>query len=502
MTIPSSSIGLPTTGAKVTSATYVPASTGQADGEYCKVIGEISPVDPHAQNIRFEVNLPTTWNHKALQIGGGGYDGRLITGLGQPPFGPMSGPTPTGRGYATFGSDSGHEGTVADGSFATNDETLANFGGDQIKKTHDAVLAIIKARYGATPARVYFAGNSQGGHETLLAIQRWPQDYDGAIATHPVYDFTMVQIDGNYLARKAYANHGAGWLNPNKVKMLQAAVMDACDGLDGVKDGIISNVAACRKAFHISTLRCPGGVDSGDSCLSDAQIEFVNTLNSPLQLDFALAHGLNSFPRWPILEGGDWTDLFTLGHRAQPSVPPTPTVDFGLAVLSDPMIRFFVTKDPNFNSLTFDPNHYQQRLVELSNLIDANNPDLSAFKNRGGKLLLMHGTVDTAVSPYNTINYYNRMVGEFGQSSLDDFVRFYMVPGFGHGTGQFIASWDSLGALENWVEHGAAPGELVVTDSTPGHNGRSMPMCVYPKWPRYNGTGDVNAASSFTCVTG
>ncbi len=105
------------------------------------------------------------------------------------------------------------------------------------------------------------------------------------------------------------------------------------------------------------------------------------------------------------------------------------------------------------------------------------------------------------MSPYNTIDYYNRLVAQFGQRRLDGFVRFYIVPGFGHGTGQFIASWDSLAALEAWVERGTAPGTLVVADSKAGNNGRTRPMCVYPGWPKYNGSGDVNSASSFTCAT-
>ena len=501
-TIPASALGLPTTGASVSSATLVDANApGNANGEFCKVAGVIHPIDPAAPGIQFEVNLPSSWNGKALQRGGGGYDGTVVSGLDQVPFGPMSGPTPLAQGYVTFGSDSGHASpSNVDGRFALNDEALADFGGNQIKKTHDVALFLMKARYGSGPKRTYFAGNSQGGHETFLAIQRWPADYDGAIATHPVYDFILLQLDGNYLSKKVYARGGAGWLNPAKVALLQREVLKSCDGLDGVEDGVISNVAACRKTFKVSKLRCEGGKDTGDTCLSDAQIAAAKAIDSRMNLGYALANGVHSFARWPIFEGGDWSSIFTFGKQAVPSSPPTPMADFGLYVLSDPAIRYAITRDTNIDSLTFDPNQWKARTQQLSNIMDANDVDLSAFESHGGKLLLMHGSVDTAVSPYNTIDYYNRLVAHMGKSETERFMRFYIVPGFGHGTGQYIASWDSLGALDSWVENGVAPKDLIVADSGKGKNGRTRPLCEYPSWPRYNGTGDVDAASSFTCA--
>ena len=375
-----------------------------------------------------------------------------------------------------------------------------NFGGDQLKKTRDAAVHLIRARYGRAAKRFYIAGSSQGGHEVFLAVQRWPKDYDGAIATHPVYNFTFLQTDGNALARALYANGGAGWLNPKKLSLLQTSVMGACDTLDGAADGVISNLAACQTTFKLATLRCPAGADTGDTCLSDPQIAVVNTVNSRFELGFPLHGGLTSFARWPILEGADWTGLFGFGTRPVPASPPAPIADFGLHVLADPLVRHFITRNPAVDSLTFDPRAHAARLQSVSNIVDASSVDIAAFKARGGKLLLMHGTVDSAVPHHNTIDYYDRLVAQFGPRSLDGFVRFYLVPGFGHGTGQFIASWDSLTALEAWVEQGKAPGALVVADAKQGNNSRTRPLCVYPEWPRYKGSGDVNVASSFTCT--
>jgi len=499
--IAAADIGLMSQGADVQSAKLVLATDAEnKNGEFCKILAAIHPVDSTAPDINIEVNLPTTWNGKALQLGGGGYNGTLVTGLKQISFGPVTVPTPLAAGYVTLGSDSGHTGQPNDGSFGLNDEALANFGGDQLKKTHDVALVLMRTRYGKGPERFYISGNSQGGHEAFLAIQRWPRDYDGAIATHPVYNFTMLQMDGNHLAQAVYAKGGAGWLNPAKVTLLEKSVMDTCDRLDGARDEVISNLASCRSTFKLSSLRCRGGGNTGDTCLSDAQIKVVNAVNSRFELGFPIQGGIDSFARWPILEGGDWTGLFGFGTRAVPSSPPTPVQDFGLHVLSDTTVRFFVTKDTSVDSLKFEPAAHKGRLEAISNLIDASAADISAFKARGGKLLLMHGTVDSAVTPYNTIDYYERLVSQFGQDSLDEFLRFYLIPGFGHGSGQFIASWDSLGALDAWVEKREAPATLVVTDAIPDHNVRTRPMCVYPAWPRYSGSGDINVAASFECV--
>jgi feruloyl esterase len=498
--IAKAAISLPTGGASIASAELVRAdASDNANGEFCKILGAIHPVDPSAPDIKFEVNLPSDWNGKALQYGSGGYDGNLITGLANTRFFKPGVATPLKRGYATFGSDSGHQSpSVANGSFAMNAEALANFGGAQLKKTHDVALDLIKRRYGSKPTRVYFFGNSQGGHEGFLVVQRWPQDYDGVVAIHPVYDFTPLLLDGNALSQALYNPEG-GWLNPAKLKLLQASVMKACDGLDGAEDGVISNVAGCAATFKLASLRRAEGRDTGDDCLSDQQMKSVEAIHSPVSLGLALQGGVSSFPGWPILEGADWTGLFGFGTRPKPTNPPEALKDFGLAVLSDPGVRYMVLRDPTADPLQFDPAKHEARLRELSDLIDASSDDISAFKARGGKLLLMHGTVDSAAPPQNSVDYYVRLVARFGQGPLDDFVRFYVAPGFGHGTGQFIVGWGALGVLENWVERGEAPGPQTIVDTKDGDRRRTRPLCVYPAWPRYV-AGDIDDAASFACA--
>jgi pimeloyl-ACP methyl ester carboxylesterase len=500
--VPRDAIGLPTNGGVVVSATLVPASEAEnRNGEFCKVLGSIRPVDPTAPDIRFALNLPTGWNGRLLQMGGGGFDGAVVTGLTGASNQVPTDPTPLAQGYVTLGSDSGHEGTGFDGSFALNAEALANFGHLQVKKTHDVGMYLIKVRYGTAPRHSYFIGGSQGGHEALIAAQKYPADYDGVVSQYPAYNIMLLHLAANHFAKALYAKSGA-WINPAKVAKLVAAVYSACDGPDGAEDGIISDVATCSRTFTMDTartkLRCAGGADTGDACLSDAQLGAVEALNAPFSLKFPVTGGLTTFPKWPILEGATFL-ANTLGNTPVPSVPPAQGDAFQYKP-SDATIRYIITKDLTLDTLTFDPDQWAARIVEMSAIVDANSVDLTPFMSRGGRLILIVGAIDDSISPHNTLTYYNRLVTRFGQATLDTFVRFYHIPGFGHGNGVFNAKYDSLGALDAWVDGGKAPGTLVAVDANAQNRKRTRPMCVYPTWPKYNGSGDVDQAGSFSCV--
>lgn len=501
--IPATSIGLPTNGATVVSAVPVTATEpGNSNGEFCKVLGSIHPVDPTAPNIKFEVNLPSRWNNRILHMGGGGFDGTLVTGLGGASNQIPAAATPLKSGYVTVGSDSGHETAGGfDGRFALNDEAFANFGRLQIKKTHDVALALIKRRYGAMPKFSYFVGGSQGGHEALMAALFYPADYDGIVAHYPAYDLTLMHLAAQYRARALFRTPET-WISPEKMKTIADAVYGACDGLDGATDGIIGNVKGCNRVLTMETLRtklrCPDGRDTGNTCLSDAQFGTVETLNSPFSLGFPTSAGLSVFPKWPILEGA--TFLNKLGRSPIPSKWPT-NQDATQYQEAAGTVRYVITRDLTVDPLTFDPAKWATRITEVSEIWDANSVDLSQFMSKGGKIILTVGSIDDTITPYNTVNYYERLVTRFGQATADAFVRFYRIPGFAHGNGLFNAKFDGLGALDAWVDQGRAPGTLEAVDATPGNNQRRRPMCQYPAWPRYDGTGDLNAASSFRCVS-
>ncbi|WP_367190558.1 tannase/feruloyl esterase family alpha/beta hydrolase [Burkholderia sp. Ed8] len=503
LAIPASSIAEPTGGATITSATLV-----EAAGEYCQVNGAIAPVDPAAPSIRFQVNLPTHWNRKALHYGGGGFDGTLITGVDALDMAPTGTPTPLADGYATFGDDSGHQSTsITDGKFAANDESLANYGGLSLKKTHDVAMALIRKRYASAPGKTYFFGSSTGGRDGLSEAQRWPADYDGIVVNRPALNYTGLRLSNVVLGRALYLNNGAGWLDVAKTVLLQNAVMSACDALDGVADGIVSNVAACKaqSATVLASVRCPNGADSGDTCLSDAQIATIQTIAAPLQLPYPLANGVTQYAGYNILAGSVFAGPYTTRDLGESKVPANPAgkKDANQWVTGDQWVKYFVTRVPTFDSLTFDPVNpgaYQSRVQALSALTDATSTDLSAYVAKGGKLIMTHGLADEIVSTDSSTDYYAGLVQRFGQGTVDGFVRFYLMPGVGHGTGPFHPAIDSLSALDEWVESGKAPETLTMSDLNAATLGRTRPLCRYPLWPKYIG-GDVRAAASFQCTS-
>jgi Tannase and feruloyl esterase len=269
MTVDASLIGLPTRGAKLTKVAHVDVP------DLCVLQGEIKPVDPDAPGISFRINLPRNWNGNAVQVGGGGFDGVLVDG--QQIFGVPADADPVRKGYATFGSDGGHQSeggfpeATLDGAFALNVEALENFAGAQLKKVHDVASVAIKRYYGWPTSHVYFYGTSQGGHEALYVAQRYPLDYDGVVSLYPAYNFIAIVLSDVGNAQHLYRSPVA-WISPEKAKLIGRSVLARCDGLDGLEDGIVSNVAACRAAFNVHTLQCPESHDLSADCLSDAEI--------------------------------------------------------------------------------------------------------------------------------------------------------------------------------------------------------------------------------------
>jgi feruloyl esterase len=519
--VPAASIGLPTGGAVVTSATLIAPST--ALPEYCKVTGSIKPLDSRAPSINFELDLPSVWNQKMLMLGGGGYDGVIPITAGNVPAGPLDRPVPLARGYAVAGSDSGHQASgqglqpLMDASFALNAESLQNYAGDAIKKTHDIAVYLIRARYAVKrPQKAYFAGGSTGGREALVAPLRWPQDWDGAISLYPAWNAIALDLQVGRVAR-ALAQPG-GYLNQAQRELLYQASLEACDGLDGAADGVVSNVAACNARFDPATamskgrpLRCTGGADDGDACLSDTQIATLRTYATPIVFKSALASGETQYPGYNVY-GADlgragaspWQAVVTslaLGTDA-PTMPLSPNAS-SLNLFWDHWIRYFVARDPSYNALGVDPQNLgalQARVDALALLLDVNQTAFAEFAAKGGKLLMAHGTADVLVSTRATEEYFERLQAALGEAKVRDFARFYEIPGYGHAVSTvFNAAWDSLTTLENWVEHHTTPPDQIVTD-TLGSPGRQRPLCEYPSWPKYRGKGDIDAASSFVCA--
>ena len=311
------------------------------------------------------------------------------------------------------------------------------------------------------------------------------------------------------VGRALYLGGGAGWVNLNKTLLVQDTVRKACDKLDGAADGIISSVESCRQlnAAILASLRCTGGTDNGDTCLSDPQLATIQAIESPLELTtYSLANGVTRSGGYNILEGALVAGPFTtrdLGTRRTPGNPAT-TADANMYLTGDQWVKFFVTRDAGFDSLGFDPYNpgsWASRVTAVSALTDAGDANLTPFLSRGGRLILLHGLADEVVSPNSTIEYYQRVVTTVGATAVNQGVRFYTVPGMGHGTGVFIPAWDSLAALENWVEKGVAPATGMAYDTVAGTFGRTRPLCQYPAWPKYKGSGSMDAAVNYSCTT-
>ena len=512
--IPEGAIGLPTRGATITGAASVTPKTGDA---YCLVSGSIRPIDGAAPDIRFQVALPGRWNGKVVMFGGGGFNGVIPDVAGAPLNTPPQTPTPLAQGYVVFASDSGHQSKLggADGSFMLNDEAYRNWLGDALKKTHDAALFVVATSYARQPTRSYFLGSSTGGREALRVAALWPQDWSGVVALYPARDTTALALK-LVSDTQGFAAPGA-YLSTAQRGLLHRAALEACDALDGAADGLISNLRGCYAVFDPATakvdgrpLRCADG-DAVADCLSERQLAALRNMESPLRLGFPLASGETSVPGYNVFTADTgipsanptqpFVSLLALGN-APPSFPATNGMALS-AGFADNFVRFLVARDLGLNPLTFDiadPGPFKRRLSELSAL-DGADKDLSVFADRGGKVLILQGLDDLLISPRATEAYYAGLRSRMGAERVRRSIRFYEVPGFGHAVSTvFQASWDQLGALENWVERGRDPAEGQVVTDTAGVPGRTRPLCLYPRWPRYRGAGDPNSAAAFTCV--
>jgi pimeloyl-ACP methyl ester carboxylesterase len=521
--IPAAAVGLPTSGGTVTSATLVPAApevvgasrVTRALPEYCRVLGSIRPVDPAAPPINFQLNIPTQWNQKTIQVGGGGLNGSIPANLaaigtsGSPISGafPPDAPYPLSSGYAMFGSDSGHQvaSTVAD--WALNDEAWVNFGHAALKKTHDAAFALVETLYGSRPRVSYFMGQSQGGREAMEVAQRYPDDYDGIVATLPLIGYSAHVIHKTLLAA---AQTGPRWIPPAKQAPIGAEVLRQCDALDGLADGVIGNYLACSARFDplklpqpYAAIRCADGRDTGDACVSDSQIETLNQMHAPLRFGFEMANGWAEFPGYQVgreSEGG-WLNI-----TPQPSLQALPTLGQPGATVS-----YGIIKDPAFNLSNFTIAAFKDRIVQSSAIIDSTNTDLSRFFARGGRLIIKAQGSDYASNPHTVMRYYDGLVQRFGQSAVDRHVRFYMLPNGDHNGGvqslpartaepQYV---DLIRMSTDWVEKNVVPADapvLSAKEAVPPYTvSATRPMCRYPAYPRYI-AGDARQAGSYRCT--
>ena len=463
---------------------------------FCRVAATMKPSSD--SDIRIEVWLPVSgWNGKFQGIGNGGYAGELS-------FGGLA--DAVSRGYATASTDTGHadaNGTSA-GWALHHPEKIVDFGHRAVHVTAVSAKAIIRAFYGEDPRRSYFSSCSNGGRQALMEAQRYPGDYDGIVAGAPANYWTALLSFAASNAKATLAE-AASYIPAAKLPAIEAAALAACDANDGVKDGVIENPPACR--FDPAVLLCKSA--ESDSCLTRPQMTALQALYDGLKD----ANGKTLFPGYSAggeAEPGGWAPWIT-GNAPEHSL---------MFAFGTQFFKNMVFENPEWDFRSFDAVR-DTKIADskMAAALNATDPDLSAFRERGGKLILFHGWSDAAIPAVNTINYYRSVVAKAGAKDAETFVRLYMVPGMQHceggpgpdvfshvGTARGDRAHDIDTALEDWVEQSIAPAQIVASkyrgSARPGADVvRTRPLCPYPLVAAYKGTGSTDDAANFTCKT-
>jgi len=439
-----------------------PAAPPQIVPARCRINAILRP-SPDSE-IEMEAWLPDNWNGKFQFVGGGGWAGIIS-------FPAMV--NAVLEGYATASTDTGHKGGNA--LFAINHpEKVVDFAYRAVHETTVQTKALI-AKYYDRPARLsYWNGCSTGGRQGLMEAQKFPDDFDAIIAGAPANFQTHLHAWDLSVAVPALKDPAAA-VPAAKLLMLNEAALNACDAQDGVKDGIINNPRACK--FDPSVLLCKNG--DAPNCLTAPQLESVKRAYATTKLKSGEAV-------FPGKEPGSETGWNVLAGQTAPGVS---VGSFQVAY-----------NDANWDPKTFDVDRDLKITDEkVGSIINAVNPDLSAFKAHGGKLLLYHGWNDTAISPGNTINYYESVLKKMG-GKQDDFVRLYMAPGMQHcGNGPGPNQINYMAIMERWRESNQTPAAIEAYHVTNNRVDISRPLCPYPQVATYKGTGSPNDAGNFAC---
>jgi feruloyl esterase len=451
-----------------------PGATGGADAfktlpAFCRVAATIKPTSD--SDIKVEVWLPVSgWNGKYQAVGNGGWAGSIS-------YAAMA--RAIREGYATSSTDTGHTGGSA--SFVLgHPEKLIDFAYRSVHEMTAKSKAIVNAFYGSDAKRSYFNGCSTGGRQALNAAQRYPNDFDGIVAGAAANPKTRLDVWRVWITQAMFKNE-ASFIPPEKHRVIHEAVLNACDKLDGVEDGLIENPTRCR--FDPAVLACRGA--DAASCLTAAQVETAKVIMSPVK---NRRTGELIYPGFePGTELG-WTRL--LGG-------PGPYMN---ALES---FKYVIFKDPNWNWRTFD----LERDLAISEkeghgTLSAVDPNLTAFAQHGGKLLMYHGWSDNSIAPQSSVNFYTSALSATkAPAKTSTWVRLYMVPGMGHcGGGEGPDTFDMMSAIDSWVDLGRLPQVIEASKIAAGKVTRTRPLCPYPQVARYKGTGSIDEAANFSCA--
>jgi feruloyl esterase len=451
---------------KVVSANPVAADAARQLPAYCEVQATVTPAP--GSTIGVVYRLPQGWNGKLLGLGGGGWAGNVriesaIQGLQ--------------RGYATAQTDGGHATTGPwDTAWAANPESRTDFAYRAIHLMTVIGKQVAAKYYGKPLSKAYYQGCSTGGRQGLMEVQRYPNDYDAEITGAPVYNL-LVQTTA--VIRDDVLGGPSAGFTEDQLKLVNDAVLKACDASDGAKDGIITDPRACK--WDPAELQCKAG-QSGQ-CLTAGQAEALRTVYAGVR------RGDGGVAAWPIARGGEvgWSRFMQTGKGNADS-----TNGGGLGGLRGPLLG-----DPNFDMSKFSAKTDVSKVLgsQFGKAYDADDPKISAFLAHGGKLIVWHGWSDPGPSPVGTIAYYDAVKAATPAAGTG--VRLFLLPGVYHcGGGPGPDQVDWLAALDGWVSTGQPPQSLVATK----RNAKiSRPICAFPAKSYYKGSGDPEDAANFAC---
>lgn len=465
---------------KIESAKLAPAAANLR--EHCEVSGVIWP------EARFVIKLPTDWNNRFQMLGNGGWAGTITNVDGA-----------VREGYAATSTDTGHDARKEPQAIfayrsAENpnaERKVIDHGYLAVHETALLAKKVIRAYYGADPRYSYWVGCSTGGREGLMEAQRYPEDFDGYVIGAPVLNISGLQMKAiwNWLA----VGDGPGKIPQAKLPALAKGVYDHCDAIDGLKDGLIENPLKCDFDPARDLEHCSGSDDSAN-CFTSAQIAALKKVyQGPRD-----SQGRQLFPG--LAPGGEAFAAGARGGQARSGWDGTLANSFNIADSFFKYMAFDPAPGPNwdFHSYNFDTD--PQRMTEVSRILDATIPDLTAVKMRGAKIVHYHGWSDPSVTAKMSVNYYEAAMKTMGEKETKDFYRFFPVPGMFHcGGGPGCGNVDWLTAVVNWVEHGKAPEMLVGAHIEGGKTTRTRPICMYPTQAVYKGSGSIDEAANFTC---
>jgi len=487
--------------------------------------------------IRFHLRLPTEWNGKFFFEGGGGSNGNLGNALGN-----LQGQQRTNAlaiGFAVVSTDSGHDNAVNNDpnrngtvTFGFDPQARRDFGYNSYDQVTQAAKAIVKAYYGRAPERSYYVGCSEGGREAMMMSQRFPTYFDGILACSPGFKLAKAALFGHAadvqalseVARTSgtFDRFGQPLLNKTftdeDLDLASQAILTACDSLDGLTDGIIDNFPACTAAVvapKLTAITCKG--PKRNTCLSAVQVAALqkifagpkSTQGELLYADWAWDRGLGGkigetynqgWRSWKLGAfdaANNSAIIATLGSASASALFVTPPVAVAASGPAPVAYLLGIDFDRDAAKLYAKSGEFTEAVWDF---MMASSTDLSAFKNHGGKLLIVHGVSDPVFSINDTISWWND-VNRVNNGSASEFTRLFAVPGMNHcGGGPATDQFDAFTALTNWVEKGSAPDRIV---ATAGQNSpwpaRTRPLCAYPKQARYKGLGSVEDASNFVC---